>query len=164
FPPDPYVVKVDMGAGDDVVSMHALADPHGPAGTDEDPWVFSAVLGAGDDMFAGEIDFQDAPTAPPPSDPPAPGMRILGAAGAGNDDVTLRTRMGPSEPGLVAPNSPAVDFTADLGDGNDRCNIDVVAAIPSKVTVHGGAGDDGVTFRATVDPSVPAVVDPGLTS
>ena len=93
--------------------------------------------GAGNDTITADIAF-----------PPAP-CRIAVNAGAGDDVVTLRTAIDPNiQSGELIPAVHGVDFSANLGAGNDTFNADLAyPPDPCRIAVDGGAGDDALNVR-----------------
>ena len=70
-------------------------------------------------------------------------------AGAGDDVVTLRTAIDPNiQSGELIPAVHGVDFSANLGAGNDTFNADLAyPPDPCRIAVDGGAGDDALNVR-----------------
>ncbi len=147
-------ITLSTEGGDDVVNLRTLIDPN------IRPIDVDARLGSGDDTFNAEIG--------------SGASRISLDTGSGDDAVTLRSIIDPNIRSIIDPNFRGVDFTADLGAGDDTFKGEIVAHTPpsehappsdhtppsDRIAVVGGAGDDEFHFLISSGEAalVPAVL------
>ncbi len=155
-------ISLSTEGGDDVVNLRTLFNPNARTIIDPNyrPLDIDARLGSGDDTFNAELG--------------SGASRISLDTGAGDDVVTLRSIIDPNIRSGVDPNFRGVDFTADLGAGDDTFNSNIVAHSPlsehtppaehtpptDRIAVLGGVGDDAFHFLISSGDAalVPAVL------
>lgn len=141
FPPDPCLVMVDAGAGNDAVTLQGSVD------NDSGGLNFSAELGEGRDRFTGNLLFPSGvPTPEEGAYPPDP-CNIAVTGGGGAD--TINTLIGLLSNALPAQDVPvALSLSLDGGDGNDVVKSSLSNLIlhgATTIDLQGGTGNDAVT-------------------
>ncbi|MFM9966444.1 MAG: hypothetical protein ACKV2Q_35150 [Planctomycetaceae bacterium] len=141
YPPDPCLIAVDSGVGDDLVTLNAQLD-NNSGGLN-----FTSELGEGNDRFNGNVAWpSDPPTAEDFAEgafPPDPcHIAVIGGGGADKINALI---------GLLSNAAPAGDIHAELslsldgGDGNDAVtstlrNLNLNGG--ATIDLQGGTGND----------------------
>lgn len=85
--------------------------------------------------------------------------KVIVNSGAGDDVVSIRTLVDPSERSIIDPNNRNLDIAVNLGAGNDRFDGVFGAQAGLRMNVNGGAGDDVLNSQivGSIGELVPAV-------
>lgn len=147
-------ILVSTGLGnDDVRVIHGFNPQPDPPGDQWRSLELRVSLGAGDDTFAADMQV------------PSGRVTVGVDAGAGNDAVTFRTVIGPSDRPETAGDGSVRDVMlyASLGDGNDSFNGDLAfPPDPCKLIVTGGGGVDSINaLIGLLSNATPAAVAQG---